>query len=217
MVRFALIPAALALLAGCGSPAAATAPDGCSEEGPRSRFVSCVPSFEPGDAAGFGQERFPEIVFGPPLGGGTSAGSTDVLSLGKGGTIVLSFGGGAITDGPGADFIVFENAFYIGGNPDHVFAELGEVSVSEDGTTWKVFPCDVKTMKGCAGWHPVSSNPDNGISPFDGSKAGGDDFDLAEIGVKTARFVRVRDVSNAGGGDTAGFDLDAIAIVNPLP
>ena len=68
-----------------------------------------------GDNAGFGQEEFPEIVFGPPDGRGNSSGSLDVLSLGAGGEIVLGFGDRAIVDGPGPDFIVFENSFWPNG------------------------------------------------------------------------------------------------------
>ena len=53
----------------------------------------------------------PDIVLGPPVGGGALAGSLDVVSLGFSGEIVLCFEPNAIVDGPGADFIVFENAF----------------------------------------------------------------------------------------------------------
>ena len=38
--------------------------------------------------------------------------------------------------------VVFENAFWPGGVRSMVYAELGEVSVSEDGETWLSFPCD---------------------------------------------------------------------------
>jgi hypothetical protein len=143
-------------------------------------------------------------------------GSTDVLSLGGGGEISFGFGSNAIVDGPGADFIVFENPFDKGGDPMAPYAEPGVVSVSEDGVTWVDFPChkDAYPYTGCAGWHPVLSNPDNGLSPFDPAVAGGDPFDLADLGLARARFVRVRDVSFVGGGTTEGFDLDAAAIVH---
>ena len=44
--------------------------------------------------------------------------------------------------------------------------------------------------------------------------SGGDQFDLATLGVTEARFVRIRDMQEAGAAPTAGFDLDAVAIVN---
>jgi hypothetical protein len=187
------------------------------------RFVTGVASFTPGPCAGFGQSKMPGIVEGPPKGGGATQGSLDVVSLGVGGEIVLSFAPNAIVDGPGVDFIVFENPFDIGGNPDDPYAEPGEVSVSDDGTTWATYPCTATSYPygECAGWHPVYSAPGNGISPVDPSTAGGDPFDLADVGLSEARFVRIRDVSgevcpDAGGPTADGFDLDAISIVNAL-
>jgi hypothetical protein len=184
------------------------------------RFVMKVESVTYGPCAGFGQAELPGIVQGPPLGGGQDHGSLDVLSLGSGGQIVLSFGDNAIEDGPGADFIVFENPFLIGGG-GNVFAEPGEVSVSADGLTWKTYPCTATSAPygACAGWRPVLSTPDNGLSPFDPKSAGGDAFDLADVGLAEARFVRIVDKTNqaCAPGSSAnenGFDLDAISIVN---
>lgn len=199
-----------------------------------SRFVTGVVSFAPTDCAGFGAASMPGIVEGPPVGGGTVHGSLDVVSLGCGGSIVVSFAPNAIVDGPGPDFIVFENPFDIGGDPNDVYAEPGEVSVSDDGTTWQTFPCTPtmapKAADGtgtappygaCAGWHVVLSTPQNGVSPLDPAAAGGDAFDLHDLGVTHARYVRVVDrtaescpADGASKPTTNGFDLDAVAIVN---
>jgi hypothetical protein len=234
MIRVALASLLLAapLLIGCGSGGAApegdagALPTGCDPFAPPSRFASCVLSFEPGPGAGYGQKEYPEIVYGPPQGGGLYQGSTDVLSLGKGGRIAVGFGMNAIVDGPGVDFLVFENPFFTGGTgpdggPDggapEIFAELGEVSVSDDGETWTTFPChsDAYPYTGCAGWNPVIADAKkNDISPFDPQQAGGDPFDLADVGLTHARFVRIHDISNYGGAPDAGFDLDAVAVVN---
>jgi hypothetical protein len=200
---------------------------------PADRFVTGVVSFEPGACAGFGASSMPQIVEGPPVGAGSDHGSTDVVSLGTGGTIVLSFAPNAIVDGPGPDFIVFENPFWVSGNSNDVFAEPGEVSVSDDGVAWQTFPCnptvDPNSAHGtgvsppygqCAGWHVVNSSPTNGISPVDPAVAGGDAFDLADLGVSEARYVRIVDrtletCADAGARpNNDGFDLDAIAIVN---
>jgi hypothetical protein len=197
-----------------GSGGAAPMAMGCDAAAPATTLISCVESFTPGPGAGYGQERFPEIVYGPPHGGGDHGGSTDVLSLGTDGAIVVGFGGNSIVDGAGADFIVFENAFLSGGKP---FKELAAISVSEDGTTWTAFPCKQDTLPydGCAGWHPVYANPSNSISPSDPAAAGGDVFDLATIGVAKARFVKIVDLHNTTGLEgTTGFDLDAVAIVH---
>jgi hypothetical protein len=169
-----------------------------------------------GKDAGYGQDKMPAVVMGPPHGSGTHQGSTDVVSLGLGGEIVLGFAGEGIQDGPGADFIVFENAFYAGEDPTKPFAEPGQVSVSDDGVNWSEFPCEAQTFPytGCAGWHAVMSNPDNGISPFDPDTAGGEAYDLAQLGVARARYVRIQDRTSSGSGTTAGFDLDAIAVIH---
>jgi hypothetical protein len=199
------------------------APDGGSVRA--DRFVVKLESATYGGCAGFGQAQLPAVIQGPPLGGGDGHGTLDALSLGTGGTIVVSFGANAIVDGPGPDFIVFENPFHIGGTSGGaIYAEPGEVSVSDDGTTWTTFTCTASATSGppygaCAGWHPVYSTPDNGISPFDPATAGGDAFDLADLGVKHAKYVRIVDKSGetCAMGDTAnqdGFDLDAVAIVN---
>lgn len=181
-----------------------------------SPFATSVVSFTPGKDAGYGQDRMPDIVLGGPHGMGTSQGSLDTLSLGVGGEIVLGFAH-AIVDGPGADFIVFENAFYVGGDPKVVWKELGEVAVSDDGATWTVFPCDVNAWQTstCAGYHPVMASVDNELDPLDPKIAGGDPFDLAVVGVTRARFVRIRDLATTPSGPpAAGFDLDAIAVIH---
>ena len=185
------------------------------------RFATNVVSFTPGDCAGFGLPAMPGVVLGPPVGGGASAGGLDVVTLGYKGEIVLGVEPNAIVDGPGVDLLVFENAFLTNGDPNE---ELAEVSVSDDGTTWKTFPCSLGNgpLYGtCAGWHAVYSAPGNGISPIDPATAGGDGFDLKDVGLASARFVRIRDMgqvacpSNPGmKPTTVGFDLDAIAVVN---
>lgn len=188
------------------------------------RFVTQVVSFTPGDCGGYGIPKMPGVVLGPPVGGGDVKGGLDVVSLGVGGEIVLGFAPNAIVDGPGVDFLVFENAFYAGGDPARPAADLAEVSVSEDGVTWKAFPCTpgaAPPFGTCAGWRPVYATPGGDVSPVDPLRAGGDPYDLAALGVARARFVRIRDRSAlVCPSDPAkkpvnyGFDLDAIAIVN---
>jgi len=198
-------------LAGCGSQPGDAGAEAC---GPG--FATSVVSSHYGDRSGFGQDRMPSIVLGPPQGAGTAQGSTDVVSLGIGGEVVIGFAGSGIEDGPGADFIVFENAFYAGGDPARPFVDPGEVSVSEDGVTWVSFPCDATASPytGCAGANPVMSSPSNGVSALDPSVAGGDAFDLASIGLQSARFVRIQDRSSGGAGINAGFDLDAVGVIH---
>lgn len=194
-----------------GSPDAAVLP-------PDLPYATSVFAYEPGPGAGFGQDRMPDIVLGPPMGFGPNAGSLDVVSLGVGGTIVLAFAEPGIVDGPGPDFVVFENAFWIGGDPQDVFAELAEVSVSDDGDSWSTFACDPAAgvdgrWPGCAGWRPTLMYDPVAVQPLDPAETGGDPFDLADLGLSGARFVRVRDLATEGDEPTAGFDLDAVGIV----
>ena len=171
-----------------------------------------------------------------------------VLSLGNGGEIVLDTGDCEIVDGDGNDFTVFENAFFIqaGGvtidkmldyavnEPEKlsVFSEPAEVSVSSDGTNFVKFPCDFdaaasgnfadKKESGCAGVSPVIGGGDPFVAGYENGGAGGDSFDLADIGVEKARFVKIKaagsfvqpdDPQNPGSGNAA-FDLDALAVTN---
>lgn len=187
-----------------------------SESACPSRYVTSVESFSPGPGSDFGQAELPGIVFGPPKGGGDNAGSLDVVSLGNGGSITLGFAPSEIVDGPGPDFIVFENPFYPGGHPESVFAELATIEVSEDGTEFQSFPCAASEppYDSCAGVHPVLANPDkNSIDPRDPNAAGGDAFDLSDLGVARARFVRITDRVDLTGFNGT-FDLDAVSIVH---
>lgn len=205
-------------------------------------FPDAVPEFDPGPGGGFQQELLPDIVLGGPRGAGAFKGSLDVVSLGDGGRITVAFHGSLIVDGPGPDFTVFENAFLVpsGNIAGRPFAEAARVSVSTDGVDFVDFPCalddEAGIHPGCAGVYPVFANADEPLAPPateptilpitaligaalpldlpDGS--GGDSFDLADVGLPAARFVRI--VSGPGlrpnGGRQAGFDLDAIAAIN---
>jgi len=185
-------------------------------------FVDSVVSFTPGTGAGFGAGQLPDIVLGPPQGGGEVQGSLDVVSLGNDGVIVLGFDLPVICDGPGPDLTVFENAFHSGSPAGPVFAEYGIVAVSQDGVHFVEFPFDPVTHAGLAGQTPVFSNPSNGIDPLDPSVSGGDSFDLAAVGLPWAAYVRITDPGAAipdpgnqlPGGNQAGFDLDAVAALH---
>lgn len=183
-------------------------------------FIDVVVSFEPGPGSPCSDPLADcptEKVLGPPQGAGSGAGSFDVLSLGRGGEIVIEFTDFIVFDGAGADLIVFENPFLLGNG--QTFAEPGRVSVSEDGVTFVELPCQTGgwPYPGCAGVNPVFANAnENDIDPTDPNEAGGDGFDLAEVGLMTARFVKIRDVTMEidCGICTSGFDLDAMAVVH---
>lgn len=183
-----------------------------------SPFASEVVDYAFGSGQDTGQDEFPELVLGPPEGKGPNQGSSDgVVSLGNGGWVILGFGENAIVDGPGVDFIVFENAFFYGAEGENVFAELATVSVSADGEHWIDFPCTATEPPygSCAGWHPVLANGEQEeLSELDPATAGGDAYDLGEICLDYARFVRITDREDLDAPLDGVFDLDAVGIVN---
>ena len=184
-------------------------------------YATEVVSFSAGINAGFGQNKMPGVVLGPPLPGSPQSGSLDVLTLGIGGEIILGFGERTIVNGLGPDFIVWENPFWLGGDPETPFAELGEVAVSADGETWHTFPCDIELEQGfdplCAGWRARADFEPCLLIPIDPTLSGGDPFDLEDIGLDEVKYVRIRDLGSEGDAPTAGFDLDAVGVVNLGP
>ncbi len=206
--------------------------------------ADAVADFVPGTGAGFGQLELPGVVLGAPQGLGLFLGGLDVLSLGAGGVVDLEFVDNVIVDRPGVDFTVFENPFFtvVFGLLGEPFAEPGRVSVSQDGVTWFAFdacqtaPLDPPLHPGCAGVFPTLSDDLDPLAPHasiptetpigdlvgvaqgtlvvpEGS--GGDSFDLADVGLAWARYVRIEDVGPAlGQAGTVGFDLDAVTAVN---
>lgn len=191
---------------------AATRPDGRVVSGP---FITTVVSFSPGPGASFGHDRMPDVVLGPPQGGGASQGGTDVVSLGQRGEIVVAFDGD-IVDGPGDDFTVFENPFNVAGST-LLWDELAEVSVSPDGEHWQAFACTPAQgppFGHCAGWRPVFAMT-NGPCALDSSVSGGDGFDLHDLGLSRVRYVRIKDLATRPiMPPSTGFDLDAIAVLH---
>src|SRR5262249_13570084 len=136
----------------------------------------------------------------------------------------------------------FENPFLVNGATTGApFAEPATVSVSADGVTWTAFPCLADSppfYPGCAGVYPVFANADDPQAPSPlvpttaaiqtlvgvpgaaftaPAGSGGDSFDLADVGVSSARFVRIEaSTVHAGLGGLSGFDLDAVAAVHSI-
>ena len=162
---------------------------------------------------------------------GTSA---DIVCLGRGGSIVLGFPSG-IANGTGADFAVFENSL------TEIFLELGYVEVSSDGTNFIRFDTYYLGTEplGAFGNHDPSL-----IWGFAGKfKQGlGTQFDLADLAgraevvddtvdLNAISHVKIVDVIGDGSEldslgnpiydpypttGTAGFDLDAVAVINEV-
>jgi hypothetical protein len=184
-----------------------------SEAGNSDPYLDCVEYLRSPLESYYNHELLPEVVQGPP------GGTLDTVSIGCGGEMVVFFDDPVIVDGPGTDFVVFENPFT-------AFPEPAQVSVSEDGVEWFDFECDPLTLEGCAGVTPVLAEPGSEVDPTDPMLSGGDLFDLAEIGVSRARYLKFsdrsaeywatmdRDFCDPGEAGKGGFDLDAAVIVN---
>jgi len=180
-------------------------------------WLDVVREFSPGAFAGFGQTELPWIVLGPPVPGGLVEGSTDVVSLGDGGVIEVSFRDNLVFDGPGDDLVIFENAFHIGSPTGAVFTEYAYVEVSADRLSWARFPVDPVTGEGLAGRSVVLSE----VDPLDPA-AGGDRFDIGALGLEFVRHVRLvdagTDIDDVGNhvapANQGGFDLDAAAAIH---
>lgn len=234
IICFCLLPALLFCAGACGtswdkdsSPEDVadddTGDDDTGEENvppPERRYLFGVVEYEVGVGGGFGEEFFPGNVLGPPRGFGLDSGNNDaeeVFSLGHGGSITLD-AGDWVLDGEGPDFVIFENAFRIGGNDDVFFIEAAFVEVSEDGINYFRFPNDYDPLsvseapqafpgsfRGFAGVRPVFANldPDGDgdtsdfIDPGDPALSGGDPFDLATLGLTRIRYIRIIDTGSA--------------------
>jgi len=157
--------------------------------------------------------RTPERALGPggftvdPLTGATRNPIFDVVSLGWGGSITLSFGG-TLRDGPGWDFAVFENAF------SDTFLELARVQVSSDGLRFSPFFPAFSCTPGPVGAFG-SVNPTHLLGFAGKYRAGfGTPFDLAVfaqvagIDVQAISHVRIVDVI----GDGSEFDDQPVGV-----
>lgn len=166
---------------------------------------------------------------------------SDVVSLGDGGQITLTFAT-PITDRPGADFAVFENGFQFGSD---YFLELAFVEVSSDGTNFFRFDAVslTQTSTQLGGFDPIDPTEINNLAGK--YVAGfGTPFDLNELAgvsglldISNVTHVRVVDVVGSidpayrtldSLGNTvndpyatpfasSGMDLDGIAVLHQVP
>lgn len=174
--------------------------------------------------------RHPEEALGAAEG--TTA---DVVSLGEGGVVTLAFNR-PIADGKGPDLAVFENAF------SDSFLEFAFVEVSSDGDHFERF--DSASLVAEAPDAYGTTEPEE-IGGLAGKHRGGwgTPFDLGHLAFRPAaqdgrldvdavRYVRVVDIIGDGREhdsfgapiydptptvETAGFDLDAVAVLHEAP
>ena len=156
--------------------------------------------------------------------------SVDIVCLGRGGRITLTFDG-VIQNGSGADFAVFENSF------GDMYLEFAHVEVSSNGTDFFRFASDSLTASPIAAFDTIDPTDIDGLAgkyrqgfgvPFDLDDLPDDPL----LDKATIRYVRLIDVVGDGSdldsdGDpifdpypttgAAGFDLDAVAVLHGIP
>lgn len=168
--------------------------------------------------------KTPEKALGAALGT-----STDIVSLGDQGVITLTFGG-AIANGTGWDFAVFENSF------SDTFLELAFVEVSSNGADFFRFPTISFTPSPVNAFGSVDPTNIDGLAgkyrqgfgtPFDLDVLAG----VAGLNVNNISHVRLVDVKGDGSEldqftfgsphriydpfqttGSGGFDLDAVGV-----
>lgn len=173
--------------------------------------------------------KTPDKALGPAAGG-----SSHIVALGAGGEIVLTFDP-PIRDGDGPDLAVFENGV------NDSFLELAFVEVSSDGVTFVRFH---GVYLGNEPVDAFGATDTTLVGDLAGKyrQGQGTPFDLAALGQRTevlegaldlenVGFVKVVDILGDGSvsdcrghpvydpfptSGSAGFDLDAVAVMNPL-
>ena len=172
----------------------------------------------------------PEKALGPAEGT-----SFEVVSLGRGGSITLTFDP-PVSNGDGWDFAVFENGF------DDTFLELAYVEVSSDGIVFVRFDntsltpdpvpsfgtLDPTNIEGLAGKYRQGYG-----TPFDlEDLSGKPEVQQGDVDLSAITHIRILDVVGDGtyldsfkGAiydlyptfGSAGFDLDAVGVSNGAP
>jgi hypothetical protein len=190
-------------------------------------WATGVVTYEPGEEATAYTD--PEAALGPASGV-----STDVLVLGRGGLVTVSFDA-ELSDGVGAEIAVFENGL---GTTEELFGELAYVEISSNGTDFVRFPgtttrrtpvkdfgrINAADYAGFAGLHPGGTGTAFDLAELASDpKVTGGQVDLSAI-----RYVRLIDVIGDGSETdkngnpiydpypttgTAGFDLDGVALL----
>ncbi|MCR4659525.1 MAG: T9SS type A sorting domain-containing protein [Bacteroidales bacterium] len=165
---------------------------------------------------------------------GIAADTSKIVSLGDGGTALLTFAS-PIQNGPGPDLAVFENSF------NHTFLEMAFVEVSTDGEHFVRFPATSLTQTGVQINNGGAVDPTNVNNLAGKFKVGyGTPFDLEELrdstGIDIDSIVYVRLVDVVGSIDpqygtydayghiindpyptpfwSSGFDLDGVAVLH---
>ncbi len=139
------------------------------------------------------------------------------VSLGRRGSLTIKIVGGWVVDREGKEFATFNRVSSSSSVKRAFSLEPAQVSVSETGQkgTFISFPCDLgrRPPENCSGGRPFA-NRAGGVNL---RTIGGDQFDLASIGVNKAKYIRIQDMGLSDVREEefpaiAGADLRSIAL-----
>jgi hypothetical protein len=186
-------------------------------------YADRVRQFAPLSAGGYGSAQVPNNVTGPPDGKDTFSPAfrqEELVSLhasnGGGGSIVLEFTDNIVRNGPGLDFTVFENVFFVGRDPSNRFMEPAVVEVALWEGEWQRLPFAVNPpADGLVNLrHPgyyahgfAGVNAATGDDPTDPSRSGGDSFDYDPSGrspLTWIKFIRITATGDKSLRDVSG-------------
>ena len=145
------------------------------------------------------------------------AGANGVVSLGDGGNAIITFNG-LITNGPGADFAVFENSF------SDTFLELAFVEVSSDGINFYRFDAvsETTTTTQVGGFGDLdATNLYNLAGKYKAHY--GTPFNLDELSgingldINAISHIKIVDVVGSINPSYASYDVNGNAINDPFP
>lgn len=159
-------------------------------------------------------------------GEGEFVSSLDVFIVGHGNEAVFEWKGKKIVNGEGTDFKVFENSFYMRGtDKKRMSLDLGLVAVSKDGKEWKQFSVkyDDSRLKnspqgkeGFIGLEPVYLHWEDNFTDPQTNEAGGDAFDLSDVGIEQGDYIKYVKLIDAGEQypdgqiGSNGIDIDGV-------
>ncbi|MCB1226827.1 MAG: hypothetical protein KDK99_13510 [Verrucomicrobiales bacterium] len=206
-------------------------------------YADRVKRFTPLQSGGFGAAFVPGNVTGPPDGRSVDVpaqSESELVSLHaaratlparsigadpnfpEGGVITLEFTDNLVENGPGLDFTIFENAFFIRdatNSRTYRFMEPAVVSVALFEGEWHRFPIDVVPPAAGSSVNPydpfyysrgfAGRNPTTGSDPTNAAISGGDSFDLDDLGptgLSWIRYIRIQSTGHRAILDDAGND-----------
>ena len=187
-------------------------------------FADNIAEYDGKEIKSFSREKALNGVFGK----GDDMGSLDVFVVGEGNYVVFEWKGKKVVNSKGDDIKVFENGFYIAGTKNRMALDLGTVEVSKDGENWISFPVSYDETQfknsnigktGFVGTTPVYLNMESSnemINDPSLEEAGGDGFDLSEIGLEEGDYIKYVKVIDGGSaypdGQIAsnGIDIDGV-------